>query len=464
MRKTRLGVITLASFFGFCFGSANAQVSPLPSAGIETTQPEVVSVFPHSEESRFWAAGQINVIFQANPPFPAKYSGPNSFRSSYEKATSEVFTLYTGFQINNSTEVLADFESAGGQGLSNALGLAGFVNLDVVRNPSLGRTPYVARLLFHHVFALSRETVDSERGYLSLARKVPARRVEIWAGKLSTVDFFDVNSVASDSHLQFLNWTVDNNGAYDYAADTRGYTYGVVASYQDRNWGVRFGEMLMPQNANALDLEFNLRRARSENAEVEIRHGILPHRPGTLRVLGYVNHANMGVYRLAIQQYLAGETPVPEITNHPRWTRIKYGIGLNLEQEVVRDGTAFLRLGWNNGKTESFAYTEVDNTVEVGASVRGTRWRQPHDRAGIAFVSNGISADHREYLALGGLGFILGDGALTYGRETIIESYYRFHLWRGVYLGPDVQRIWNPGYNRVRGPVFVGGFRVHLEL
>lgn len=436
----------------------------LPDANAPADQPEVGAMLPHTEKSRFWISGQANFIFQAHPAFSAKYSGTNSLDAKYEKATSRVYTLYTGLQINNSTDLLVDFESAGGRGLSDALGVAGFFNLDVVRNPALGSKPYVARFMVHHVFRLSDKEVSAERGQLSLATHLPERRLEVWGGKLSTADFFDLNSVGSDSHLQFMNWTVDNNGAYDYAADTRGYTYGAVASYRDHSWGLLFGELLMPQVANGIDIEFNLRKAHSENLQFDTRHEFLSHRATVVRVLGYLNHANMGLYRQAIEQFQSGLTSVPDITAHPRWSRVKYGYGLNLEQELARDVTAYARYGWNDGKTESFAYTEVDNTIAFGVTVRGTRWSRSHDRAGVAFVNNGISSDHREYLALGGVGFLLGDGGLNYGRERIEEGYYRMHLWRGIYAGPDIQYVQDPGYNRDRGPVIVPGFRLHIEI
>lgn len=425
---------------------------------------EVESTFPHTEQSRWWAAGQANVIFQTHPPFDANYTGANSFRPNYEKATSYVTTLYTGVAITNRTEFLLDAESTGGRGLSDALGLAGFTNLDVVRNPDLGKKPYLARILLHHTIALSTEETDADRGPISLAKKTPVRRLEVWIGKFGLVDLFDTNTYESDSHLQFLNWTIDNNGAYDYAADTRGYTVGLVAQYQDKTWALRFAETLMPQVANGIDLEWNLRRARAENVELELRRSLVRGRNGALRFLSYVNHANMGDYQQAIDQYRAGQTAVPDITAHPRWTKIKYGFGLNWEQEIAKDVALFGRYGWNDGKTESFAYTEVDNTASIGVSIRGTRWSRERDRAGAVFVSNGISSVHQEYLALGGMGFLLGDGALNYGRENIFETYYRAHLWRGFYAGPDVQYILNPGYNRDRGPVIVPGFRIHVEL
>lgn len=161
-------------------------------------------------------------------------------------------TLYTAYQVSFTTEVLFDLESASGHGLSDAVGLAGVTNLDAVRNPSLGIAPYIARAEIHKVFALSTEEEDQQRNPPnSILTKMPVRRLELRAGKMSLADFFDVNPVGSDSHLQFLNWTADNNGSYDYAADTRGYTWAVMVEYEDRNWGLRFAEGLMPKVARA---------------------------------------------------------------------------------------------------------------------------------------------------------------------------------------------------------------------
>ena len=213
------------------------------------------TVFPHSSMTRWWISGQINAVFQAHPDFHALYSGPNSLSARAEHATSRVLTLYTGYQLSKHTEALFDVESAGGRGISDALGMAGFTNVDVVRNPSLGSAPYVARAMLHQVFALGGKDEDSERAPLSILTEVPERRLELRAGKMSLADYFDVNSVGSDSHLQFLNWTAVNNGAYDYAADTRGYTFAVMAEYHDHTWSVRFAEALMPKVANGAKLD-----------------------------------------------------------------------------------------------------------------------------------------------------------------------------------------------------------------
>jgi hypothetical protein len=432
--------------------------------GNEAPDASPATVFPHSETARWWVSGQVNIVFQTHADFHALYSGPNSLSARAEHATSRVLTLYTGYQLSKHTDVLFDLESAGGRGISDALGMAGFTNVDVVRNPQLGSKPYLARLMVHHVFALSAKEEDAERTPTSILTKLPVRRFELRAGKMSLADYFDVNSVGSDSHLQFLNWTAVNNGAYDYAADTRGYTVAAMAEYQDHTWGVRFAEALMPKVANGPKLDYNLLRARSENVEFELRPELRKEKKTIIRALSFINHADMGSYREAVQAFLAGTDPQPNIEAHRKQGRIKYGFGLNAEQEITKTVRVFGRLGWNEGQNESFAYTEVDQAVEAGADWRLERWRRPSDKIGAAFITNGISRLHQLYLALGGNGFLLGDGRLTYGREDIIETYYNAHLWRGVYFSPELQWAAHPGYNKDRGPVVVPGLRLHLEL
>ncbi|MDQ1387199.1 MAG: high affinity Mn2+ porin [Acidobacteriaceae bacterium] len=443
--------------------------APAPSEHVDdsTSAPpdaDPPTMFPHLKDTRFWLSGQANFIFQTHPDFHADYSGQNSLRPHYEKATSRLMTLYTGVRVNDSTEFLADVEEAGGAALSSGLGLAGNTDLDIVRNPILSKAAYLGRGMIHVVFALSDDKIESPRTYLSLFEELPRRRLEIRFGKFSLPDFLDLNSVGSDTHLQFTNWSVDNNGAWDYAADTRGYTVGVVVDYEDRNWGLRFIEALMPTVANGIDLVWRPWQVHAENWEYELRHGVIPKKAGVVRLLGYTNSANMGIYSQAVAQFKEGLVPVPDITHHPWHITRKYGFGVNLEQNLTPNLTAFARWGWDNGKTESFAYTEIDSTIAEGIGLNGAQWHRKLDRGGIAFVSNGIKKDHQTYLADGGLGFLLGDGRLNYGRENIVESYYTVHIWRGIYVAPGVQHIVNPGYNRDRGPVLVPSFRAHAEF
>lgn len=445
--------------------------SDIPSPEPQSTPDDSGTLFPHSESSRWWISGQANFISQWHPTFRSPYQGPNSLSPEAQDATSRVLTLLTGVEATSTTEFLVDVQETGGHGISEALGLAGFTNLDVVRNPTLSKAPYLARFMWHQIIPLGGATMPAERTPLSLFTKLPERRIELRFGKMSLVDFFDVNTYGSDSNFQFMNWTIDNNGAYDYAADTRGFTYAAMFEYDDRHWAARFAEALMPTVANGIHLDANLGRARSENAEIELHHAVVPKREGVLRLLGYANHANMGVYSVAVANFLAGQTPCapgticrPEITDHPLQTTTKYGFGVNVEQPLTDWLGAFARWGWNEGQHESYAYTEVDETEQAGVGAQGSRWKRKLDRAGLAFDSNGISRDHQQYLALGGLGFLLGDGALNYGRENIFEGYYTLHVWRGVFSSFDLQHINNPGYNRDRGPVLAAALRLHLEF
>ena len=446
-------------------GTGPAKAASTPADPPETP---VLTMFPHLENSRYWLSGQANIIFQGRIPFHSLYEGTNSFRNSAEYKTSMVGTLYTAMRRNASvrynTDLIFDMELAAGRGLSEALGLAGFTNLDVVRNPNLGPVPYIARYQIHQVFGLTDKTTSQEPNFFALASTVPERRVEFRIGKMTLPDFFDVNSIASDSHLQFLNWTTDNNGAWDYAADTRGYTVGGLAEYDDRTWSIRYGIFAMPVVANGIDLDWAFSRANGQNGEFELRHGWIPQRKGESRLLFYGNHAHMGVYREAVQAYLAGTDPTPTITAHEHFGALKYGFGYNTEQEITANLSVFGRFGWNEGQHESFAYTEVDQTVSAGADYFGTAWHRPNDKFAFAVVSNAIKRDHQNYLRLGGLGFLLGDGNLNYGRENIVESYYTWHAWKGMFYSLDVQHINDPGYNRDRGPAWVGSVRVHVDF
>jgi hypothetical protein len=472
--------------------AARAQAVPQPGQTTTSTPPPDVppeapspqlTMFPHNDSARYLIAGQANIIFQAHPGFHSPYADTNSLLARGEYKVSLLGTLYTGFELNPhprfDTDILFDIESAGGRGVSEALGLAGFTNLDVVRNPNLGSTPYVARIVLHQTLGLTDKLLDSERSpAASLATKIPERRFDLRFGKMTLPDVLDINNPGSDSHLQFLNWTADNNGAWDYAADTRGYTYAFVAEYDDKLWSFRYALALMPTIANGIDLQWNLHRARGENYEFEVRKtpfALLPERvlpsklKGTVRILGYLNHANMGDYReanvAALSQRLDDDpSAVPVITAHPLWVTTKYGGGLNFEQELPADLRIFGRFGWNDDKHESYAYTEVAQTFELGGDLAGNRWHRSNDKIGVVAISNAIKRDHQDYLALGGLGFLLGDGRLSYAREDILEAYYNAHNWRGLYSAFDVQLIDHTGYNTARGPVAMFSIRTHIDF
>jgi high affinity Mn2+ porin len=467
----RLGrILVAASLMIVCSLSFQRALAQLPDVtsrqkpGPQGPDESPTTMFPHLPDGRFWFSGQMNVIDQAHPPFSASYSGPNSFQTPAQNAAGQVTTLYTGMQFTKSSEVLLDFEAAAGLGLSGALGIAGFTNLDAVRDATLSNAPYLSRVMYHQVFALGREKTDGNRGPLSTFNKLPVRRVEMRVGRFGMTDFFDTNAVGSDSHLQFLNWSIDQNGAYDFTGDARGYTWGVLTEYQSPKWGARFSEALMPGPQNGGPLVWNLRKANTSNAEVELHHGVLRKKDGVIRLLGYLNHANMGVYHAANEQYLQGLSTQPNIGDHPFRVTSKSGLGINLEQAVMENVTLYARFGWNDGKTESWSFTEIDHTVSSGVGVLGRLWKRNNDRTGIAFALNGISREHARYLELGGLGFVLGDSGLQYAKEKEAEVYYTAHVWRGLFLGPDLQYVVDLGYNKSRGPVIVPSFRVHTEF
>jgi high affinity Mn2+ porin len=426
----------------------------------------IPTIFPHFKNDRIWLSGQANLISQWHPAFHSPYSGKNSLSSEAQDATSRTLTLFTGLRLTSTSELLCDIQETGGHGVGEALGLAGFINLDVVRNPTLSKAPYVARLMWHQLIPIGRSRIPNDaRGPYSLFSRVPERRIEIRLGKMSLADFFDLNTYGTDSNLQFMNWTIDNNGVFDYAADTRGFTFAAFVEYHhNKHVIVRFAEGLMPKVANGINLDADLARARSENFELELRRNTIRNREGVLRLLTFVNHANMGDYRTAIDNFLAGLTPRPEITDHPLTTSIKYGFGANFEQPLTDWFGVFGRWGWNEGRHESYAYTEVDASEQFGAWASGKRWGRKYDRVGLAYVSNGISRDHQEYLALGGLGFLLGAGRLNYAREDIVETFYTLHIWRGFYPALGFQYVDHPGYNKDRGPLVAPALRLHMEF
>ena len=406
---------------------------------------------------------QYTWVRQRQSSLRAPYSGALSLDPNGDIAATHTVGAYFGWQITGRLQAYFDVEKFMGSGVSGATGLAGLTNGDVVRQGSnnLKKRPYVARRYLRYVVPLSGETADVEAVQDQIAGKEATTRLEFKVGTMAVSDDFDKNRYANATRTQFMNWSLWNNGAWDYAADTRGYTNGVLAAYVSPTWSLRAGIHQMPSMANGQDLDAPLRKARGENVELTL----MPNDRGTIvRLLAYRNLARMGIYRDALAVAAAtGNTP--DISAQDRDGRKKYGFGINIEQPLADEGETgvFLRAGWNNGKTETFAFTEIDSTLAVGAQLSGIHWGRAEDRLGIAFVSSGLSREHRNYLAAGGTGFVLGDGALRYGREQIVEAYYRIALMKHVQLSPDFQYIRNPGMNGDRGPVKFVSFRLHIE-
>ncbi len=408
---------------------------------------------------------QFTYIGQDLPPFNSPYSGKNSLTGRGDFQGTHTYGVYVGSRIAGNLQLYVDAEMARGAGISHAAGLAGLTDGDVIRQGSvdLGQAPYLARAYARYLIPLTGERDTATRGQDQLPGAEPTTRIEIKGGKWALSDDFDLNRYANTTRYQFMDWGLWNNSAWDFAADTRGYTNGVLVAYVSPRWALRLAAVQMPTFANGNTFDRDLTHAYSFNGELTVR----PNASGTaLRVLAYDNRGRMGSYREAIDVAKAHGT-IPDIVADDRKGRAKYGFGFNLEQPLADSGNTgvFLRLGWNDGQTEDFVFTEADRTASAGLQLAGTAWSRPEDRLGVAALVDGLSEDHTDYLAAGGLGFLLGDGKLRYGTEQIVEVYYRLQVPYVAFaqVSPAIQHIRNPGYNEDRGPVYVYTIRVNLH-
>jgi len=409
---------------------------------------------------------QFNGVYQNVPAFRSPYQGPNSFTTTDNKGSdfTQVYGVYLGSQLASTLQLYLDTEFFRGNGVSDGVGLGGYVNGDVIRAGSsdLPKTPYVARLYFRYFLPLSSESEKIERGMGQIPGNQSIARWEVKAGKLTLTDDFDLNRYANNNRTQFLNYDFLYNTAWDYAADTRGYSYGFITSLFQPRWRLAFGVFMEPNMGNGADFDYINTREFGYNLELTLK----PNDAGTVvRVLSYFNEARMGNYNDALALGRAtSTTPDRLLVEKPGGT--KYGFGLNFEQPLADEGETglFGRIGWNDGSHESWAYVESDRHASLGAQLSGGHWGRKEDRVGIAYGMNGLSTPHKDYLAAGGSGILLGDGKLNYGPEQVLETYYRIQLGQYAQLSPDFQYIQNPGYNRDRGPVEVYSFRLRLNF
>jgi hypothetical protein len=403
--------------------------------------------------------GQATTITQGHGAFDSPYAGANSFESRREVRNSFTSTLFLGCRPWEGAEFYVNPELAGGQGDSRVLGLAGAPNGEIYRVDSTQLKLSLARLFLRQTwgFGGGSEPVTADQNQLAGARS--RHRVVLTAGRIALGDVFDANAYAHDPRSQFMNWALMDTAAWDYPADTRGYSWGLALELYWDEWAFRTGSFMVPTKANGLSFDHRVEQAHGDVVEVEHDHEI-GGQAGHVRLLGYANHADMGSYQASLQQ-----SPLaPDVTATRQPGRVKYGWGLSADQALTADLGAFARAGWNDGRTETWVFTEVDRTLVAGLSLAGSTWSRPQDRLAIALVANGLSPDHRKYLEAGGLGFMLGDGRLNPGQERLIETYYALALGRFFTATLDAQRIWNPGYNRDRGPVDLYALRLHAQF
>lgn len=416
---------------------------------------------------RFNIHFQTTYIYQYKPAFNASYTGNNSLSALEDYENSLTATLFLGARLWKGAEIYVNPELAGGSGLSGAMGMGGSSNGETFRVGNPSPTLYLARGYFTQTFALRNKRarklgylnkVQLESGQNQLAGYEPKDYLRFYIGKLSLGDLFDNNEYSNSPRTQFINWALMNNGAWDYAANTRGYTYNFTTELQLGKMNYKAGIATLPTTANGPDLNTNIDESIAVNAEVT-RTLKISKREGHIRLLGYYNNTTMGNYDLSAHM------TKPNISATQILGRSKYGFGLNIDQQVSNTLGAFMRIGWNDGKNETWCFTEIDQTIALGLSANGKKWKRSNDNCGIAFVVNGLSKDHQLYLANGGSGFILGDGKLSYAPEFIGEVYYSLKpIKAGIWFSGDYQFCLNPGYNADRGPVSIFSFRAHVEL
>ena len=413
-----------------------------------------------SVKDRGWSFhGQATSIWQYHPDFSAGYTGKNSLQTSEPGQVSFTSTFFAGRRLWKQATIYFNPEVAGGSGLSSATGVAGFPNGETFRIGSKQLKLYVARLFLEQKFAIGKETSWDADDLNQVQQHTPARYISIRAGKFSIADFFDNNRYSHDPREQFMNWSLMSNGAWDYPANTRGYTIGAVVEYHTPSWAVRASMTQMPTYANGPTLDNNIGKAHGITLEGE-KNIHINDRSGVVRLLLFHNLAKMGNYEDAIKN-----TMPPDIVAVRGDPRSKNGFGVSLEQEITSKAGIFVRGSWNDGHNETWAFTEIDRSLSGGIVWNGASWSRKNDEWGAAVVVNGISDPHRNYLKAGGYGFIIGDGNLNYGHEAIFETYYKFSIpVIFLSLSPDYQFVLNPAYNKDRGPVHIMGVRAHLQL
>ncbi len=418
-----------------------------------------LSLLSAQEDSAWQLHGQATTVTQTHGGFRSPYEGANSLLDKQETATSFTGTLTAGFRLWKGTEFYLDGEGAAGKGVSSVLGMAGAPNGETYRvgNPEFRAS--IVRVFLRQTWDLGGEVQKVEDDAHQLSGNRSSRRIVVHFGKLSVMDLFDNNSYSHDPRSQFLNWTLMGLGAWDYPADTRGYTWGYAAEFYWDAWAARYGRFAEPLEANQMDMDHGFARAHGDALEIEHNHS-LGDLPGAVRVMAYSNTARMGDYREA----LALSPAAPDITATRAYGRVKRGWGINTEQALTQDLGAFARWSWDDGKTETWAFTEVDRSITAGLSLRGRAWGRTKDRLGIAYIQNGLSPDHLDYLAAGGLGFIIGDGRMNYAPERLVETYYAFAIGNYFTASLDIQRCWNPAYNADRGPVSLFALRCHVQF
>ena len=398
-------------------------------------------------------------IAQGQPGFHSPYEGKNSLRSDDNFKQSSSIDLFLGARLWPGGEFYVNPEYYQGFGLSNTHGIAAFPNAENYKVGQKIGDIFNAHMFLRQTFGFGGEQEDLPSDQLQLAERVDVSRLTITVGRLSVGDQFDTNAYAHSARTQFLNWVLVDNGAFDYAADSLGVIEGATVELNQKTWALRYGIFDVPRVSNGLAKDGHFLKAWQQVIEWEERYSVGDH-PGKVRLLGWLERAHMGSYR----ETLADPALMEDITLTRRY-RYQYGFAFNAEQEISKDLGAFVRASWRDGQEEIWQFTDIDRSLSAGLQLKGTSWKRSADNVGLAGIIDGLSSAHRDFLAAGGLGPLVGDGRLPhYSPEGVVEMYYDAEIFKNVHLGVDYQFVANPGYNNDRGPVNIFSSRFHFQF
>jgi high affinity Mn2+ porin len=415
--------------------------------------------------------GQTTYINQRYNNFTSSYSGMRSL--SNDKAMSYTWsgTLFLGARVAPDTDIYFNPEVISGVPFSSLNGLGGFTNGEATKANGAKAKFYSARAFVRQTINQEGDKVVLENEANQITQTVSSNRVVLTGGQFSTLDIFDDSRYAKDPRVQFMNWGNMTYLAYDYAADARGYSWGLAGEWYLDNWVMRASRMLAPKSPNGRDLNWQIFNAYGDQVEVERQHNIAD-LPGKVSVLAYRNKMMLARFSDAsnyIDQDPTTRQGTQAINNVRNNMQYKTGIGIHGEQALTKDLGVYGRAFTSDGHTETMSFTEADNSISVGMGMNGTSWKRPHDSVGISAMQNGLSSYRRGYLHAGGISYFIGDYAspnqtISYSPERIGEVYYNATVIKNVLAGLNFQRIINPAYNSARGPVNIVSFRVHAEF
>ncbi|CCE06863.1 OmpA-like transmembrane domain [Bradyrhizobium sp. STM 3843] len=420
------------------------------------------STTPKLPESDNWSVhAQTTFLPQGYPSFSSPYSGANSLPGRSQVQATWTTTAFVGARLWDGGEFYLNPELAQGFGLNGTLGIAGFPNGEAQKAGAAYPRIRAQRYYFKQTFGLGGEQEEVADGPNQLPGKRDIDRVTVIVGRFAVGDFFDNNAYAHDPRADFMNWALWESAAYDFPADLPGYTRGAVVELNRKDWAIRGAVLQVPTQPNSDKLSL---KGGGAVVEFEERHNIFS-QPGKLRIGAFGNQGITGNYRQALAIEAADPTlDINNVMASIRHVNPKYGFYANLEQQVVPDVGVFARLSWNDGQNEILSFTDIDRSASGGVSIKGSFWGRANDTVGIGGAVNGLSSAHRDFLAAGGTGLLIGDGRLNYRPEQIFEAYYAYQVTKNFTATADYQFIANPAYNADRGPVSIFSARLHAEF